>query len=535
MRESISYQQMLSAVCRPLKARLAGCAVGLTLAALPASLLGQGYQNPILPGFYPDPSVCRADSSYYLVNSSFEYFPGVPLFHSRDLVNWEQLGYVLTRESQLKPAGGNIWGGIYAPTIRYQDGTFYMVTTNVSGGGNFLVCTDNPAGEWSDPVWLKQGGIDPSLYFEDGRCYLVSNPGDAIWLCEINPQTGESLSESKLIWRGTGGRYPEGPHIYKREGWYYLMISEGGTEYGHKVTIARSRQIDGPYEGNPGNPILTHINRNAQTNPIQGVGHADLVQAHDGSWWLVCLGFRPKSGLHHVLGRETFLAPVAWNEEGWPVVNGDGSIQLSMDGVPTLPQVPFSPVSDNGFDGPELGLEWNWNGYPAWENYSLTERKGFLRIKAGAIGLDEGGSPSFVGRRQQHWDFRATTRVQVEAGARGGLTVYMSPSAHYDLYVEAGEVHLRFRLGTILEDKVVGRVPAGAADLRVEGNAEVYTFSYSSDGVPYRQAGVLNTRYLSSETNGGFTGVYIGLFAEASGHADFDSFCYMPVASSSEE
>lgn len=232
----------------------------------------QGYQNPVIRGFHPDPSICRAGSDYYLVTSSFEYFPGVPLFHSRDLVNWEQIGHVLTRESQLKIKGGNIWGGIYAPTIRYNDSIYYMITTNNSDKGNFLVYTDNPRGEWSDPAWISQKGIDPSLYFEEGHCYMVSNPENAIWLCEIDPKTEKQFTESKRIWEGTGGRYPEGPHIYKREGWYYLMISEGGTEYGHKVTIARSRNIEGPYESNPANPILTHINKNAQDNPIQGVG-----------------------------------------------------------------------------------------------------------------------------------------------------------------------------------------------------------------------------------------------------------------------
>ena len=192
----------------------------------------QGYQNPIIPGFHPDPSVCRVGEDYYLVNSSFCYFPGVPLFHSKDLVNWEQIGNCLTRESQVKLTNAGTWGGIYAPTIRYNEGVFYMITTNVSDKGNFLVHTTDPRGEWSEPVWIKQGGIDPSLYFEDGKCYLVSNPDVGIYLCEINPMTGEQLSESKRIWNGTGGRHPEGPHIYKKDGWYYLLISEGGTEYG---------------------------------------------------------------------------------------------------------------------------------------------------------------------------------------------------------------------------------------------------------------------------------------------------------------
>ena len=491
--------------------------------------LGQGYKNPVIPGFHPDPSVCRVGNDYYLVNSSFEYFPGVPLFHSRDLVNWEQIGHVLTRESQLSIKGGNMWGGIYAPTIRYNDGTYYMVTTNNSDKGNFFVYTNDPRGEWSEPVWLSQKGIDPSLYFENGHCYLVSNPNDAIWLCEIDPKTGKQLTESKRIWEGTGGRYPEGPHIYKRDGWYYLLISEGGTEYGHKITIARSRDIAGPYESNPANPILTHINKNAQSNPIQGVGHADMVQAHDGSWWLVCLGFRTQNGQHHVLGRETFLAPVEWNEEGWPVVNGDGTIDLDMKDVKTLPQVPLKNDLDREFNAPQLGVEWNWLGVPERSNYSLTERKGFLRIKGSEKKLDDNGcSPSFVGRRQEDIQFQATTKMQAQGKGNAGMTAYLCPFAHYDLFVSDNKLKLRYRLSELCYEKEICPVTDDSIYLRIEANADAYTLFYSTDGTHYTEAGRMNTRYLSSETNGGFTGVYIGLFVEGNGYADFDHFEYLP-------
>ena len=272
-----------------------------------------------------------------------------------------------------------------------------------------------------------------SLYFEDGKCYLVSNPGVGIYLCEINPKTGEQLNESKRIWNGTGGRHPEGPHIYKKDGWYYLLISEGGTEYGHKVTIARSRDIDGPYEENPANPILTHINKNAQNSPIQGTGHADLIQAPDGSWWMVCLAFRPQSGNHHLLGRETFLAPVRWDKNAWPVVNGDGTIALQMD-VPTLPQHPLAPkTARTDFKTGKLGPEWVHirNYHP--ENYTFAS--GNLRLKATPVNLNNGkGSPTFAGRRQEHIDFTATTSMQLKKAASGdeaGLTVYMFESSHY--------------------------------------------------------------------------------------------------------
>ena len=246
------------------------------------------YENPILPGFYPDPSICRVGEDYYLVNSSFEFFPGVPLWHSRDLLHWEQLGYVLTRESQLPLVDCRTSGGIFAPTIRYHDGRFYMITTNVTGGGNFFVWTDDIRGEWSGPIWIDHQGIDPSLFWDaDGKVYYTGthtdeNGNNCIGQFEIDLETGAKLSETKCIWYGTGGKCPEGPHMYRIGNWYYLMIAEGGTEYGHMETIARSRSVWGPFESCPHNPILTH--RNAHRVEFQALGHADLVETPEGKW-----------------------------------------------------------------------------------------------------------------------------------------------------------------------------------------------------------------------------------------------------------
>ena len=266
------------------------------------------YTNPIIPGLYPDPSICRVGDDYYLVTSSFEYFPGVPLFHSKDLVNWRQIGHCLTTERQLPLGNAGSSGGIYAPTIRHHDGWFYMVTTNVSGIGNFLVRSEQPAGPWSDPIPVMQEGIDPSLFFdEDGRVYYQFANHSRIYQCEIDISSGSLLTESRLIWKGTGGAYPEAPHLYKINGLYYLIIAEGGTEYGHMVTIARSDSPYGPYEACPHNPILSHRSLNSS---IHATGHADLVQAHDGSWWAVFLGIRPVSyPFRHHLGRELFWRP----------------------------------------------------------------------------------------------------------------------------------------------------------------------------------------------------------------------------------
>ena len=498
----------------------------------------QGYRNPVISGFHPDPSVCRAGDDYYLVNSSFCYFPGVPLFHSKDLIHWEPIGHCLTRPSQVKLARTNASGGIYAPTIRYHEGRFYMITTNVSDRGNFLVHTTDPRGEWSEPVWIRQGGIDPSLYFEDGKCYLVSNPDGGIHLCRIDPLTGEQLTDSRCIWTGTGGRYPEGPHIYRKDGWYYLLISEGGTEYGHKVTIARSRQIEGPYESNPANPILTHINQNAQNNPIQGTGHADFIEAADGSWWVVCLAFRPQSGTHHLLGRETFLAPVRWDKNAWPVVNGDGTLALQTD-VPTLPQHPLpSPSVRTRFGNGTPGPEWIYLRNPRLENYDF-KQAGALRLKATTASLDSLESPTFLGRRQQHIRFAATTSCELQKGNpqdEAGLTVFMDTHSHYDLFIrqEADQkqsVVLRYRLGALTHQEKTVAIPAGKVQLRVKGDNDFYTFTYATDGKNFQELGKMNTRYISTETAGGFTGIILGMYAVAGtpaskAQAGFDYFDY---------
>lgn len=510
------------------------CAVAISMTAVAQENFG--YNNPVIKGFYPDPSVCRVGEDYYLVNSTFVYWPGVPIFHSKDLVHWQQIGNCLTRESQLKVAGQPANGGIYAPTIRYHDGVFYMITTNTSDRGNFLVYTSDPAGEWSEPVWLKQGGIDPSLYFEDEVCYMVSNPEDGIHLCTINPQTGEQLTPSRMIWRGTGGRYPEAPHIYKHGEWYYLLISEGGTEFGHSVTIARSRNIDGPYEVNPRNPILTHFSQVGQHSPIQGVGHADFVEAHDGSWWLVCLAFRIQGGQHHLLGRETFLAPVAWSDDGWPTVNGNGTISLDMQ-HPTLPQVEMPQVvSREEFEGDTLGMEWLRLRRPTFENYDL--RDGLLCLTPTRTTLDEQASPTFVARRQQDIFFSVTTSVALRSAERGdkaGITVYMDPQSHYDLALERCGKHsyvvLRYRLGALNYCRRLAKIRGEEVVLRVEGSDYHYSFFYSEDGATFHKLDYMDAKYLSSETCGGFTGIVLGLYAttqsdESSAVAEFDYFDY---------
>ncbi len=504
------------------------------------------YQNPVLPGFYPDPSICRVGDDFYLVDSSFAYYPGVPIFHSKNLANWDQIGYVLSRPEQLPLAGGP---GIFAPTLRYHAGTFYLITTNLGGKGNFYVTATNPAGPWSDPVWVAMPGIDPSLFFDDdGRVYVTSanNWGptkDGILLSEIDLQTGKLLTAPIGIWQGTGGRYPEGPHLYKKDGFYYLLIAEGGTEYGHGVTIARSKTLAGPYLANPANPLLTHASFQQEDSPIQGTGHADVVQTASGAWFMVALGFRPIDN-HQFLGRETFLAPMTWAADAWPVVNGGHGLALTMPAGP----LPGGPVTtpdyrqQDDFSGPALGLNWNYLRNPVAANYSLTARPGYLRLRGAANTLGEFPGATFAGRRQQQFDFTATTTLDFTPTPTGqeeaGLTVFHDPLHYYQLAVRQGgrgrELVLAYRLGHIRAVAQRVALPPGPVRLRVTGTPEFYEFAYAQGPRPFARLGQVETRYLSTETAGGFTGVYLGLFATGNGQpaqaaADFDDFSYLPT------
>lgn len=494
-----------------------------------------GYINPVIAGMNPDPSVCRVGEDYYAVTSTFQWFPGVPVYHSKDLVHWELIGYSLHMKSQLNLEKGS---GIYAPVIRYNNGVFYMVTTNRRNGENFYVTAKNPAGPWSNPVWVSQEGIDPSLMFdEDGKVYFTCTHPDGILQREIDIGSGTFLTEPKIIWSGTGGRYPEGPHLYKISNVYYLMISEGGTEYGHQVVIARSNNPWGPFENNPDNPILTHRNKNAQSNIIQGVGHADLVQAHDGSWWTLFLGFRQK-GSHHHTGRETFLAPVAWLGNGWPLINSTGTVELKMN-VATLLQYKYPSVDKRcAFDAEALPLEWNFIKNPDSSAYSLTNRKGWLRLKGGSGTLVDNKQVTFTGKRQTDLVFSAETLLDFNPSGQNeeaGLSVYHRNNGHYDLFVrkEKNErfIVLRYTIGSLIHEQQKIKLTNGSVFLRAEGIAEKYNFSFSQDGKQYRNMGNMDSRLISSETLGGFVGVYIGLYATGNGkhslsNADFDWFEY---------
>lgn len=491
------------------------------------------YRNPVIPGFYSDPSICRVGEDYYLITSTFEYFPGVPVFHSKDLVNWEQIGHCIHRPEQL-PEGINT----FAATIRYHEGTFYMITTNLAGKtGNYYVMATNPAGPWSDPIWINIGGIDPDLFFdEDGKSYVISSPFD---LFEIDIKTGKLLTEGRKVWFGTGGRYAEGPHIYKKDGFYYLMAAEGGTEEAHSETIARSNNIWGPYTENPANPILAHANAAGQGSPIQGVGHADLIEAQDGSHWIVFHGYRTVSDkVHHILGRETCLAPVTWPKNGWPVVNGNGTATVDMT-CPTLPLKPFQakPTLIN-FDSEKIGLEWNYIQNPETKNFTLNERKGFLSLKGSAQTVNTRNTSTFMGRRLEDFYFTTTTRVEFypkNENEEAGM-ILLNNGSHFDILIsKKGGKHVlavKLQFGrTIYTSKEITLKP-GPVDLQVKGEKTTFTFSYRQGSANFVEVETVDSKFLATETVGFFTGVYVGLYATGNGkvsvtNADYDWFEYV--------
>src|SRR5579875_203446 len=498
------------------------------------------YNNPVISGYYPDPSICRVGQNYYLVTSSNEYFPGIPIFHSRDLVHWRQVGHCLTRASQLPLHQCASSQGIFAPTIRYHDGIFYVITTNISAGGNFYVYADDPAGEWSDPVWIDHQGIDPSLFFSpDGRTYVsATGQPTGIYLFEIDLKTGQRRTETRCIWKGTGGRFPEASHLYYLNNSYYLMIAEGGTEYGHMVTVARSASPWGPFEPCPYNPILTHRDRGF--HPIQGTGHADLIEADDGECWLVCLAFRPHGGNFHHLGRETFLAPVSWAADGWPVVNHHRGLELTMD-TPTLPPHPWSTEAPrDDFDQTTLQRSWNFLRDPHAQDWSLTARPGWLRLYGSPLTLDDQDSPAFIGRRQRHFSCRARALLEFtpqNEGEEAGLTILANEKHHYEIALTlidgVRSVIVRRRIGDLVAIVASQATGDGPIVLEIQADAEMYTFVYTQPGQAPRMLATGATRYLSSEVAASFTGVYLGMCATGRGRvssapADFDWFDYCP-------
>ncbi|MFC5973649.1 glycoside hydrolase family 43 protein [Halomarina salina] len=504
------------------------------------------YRNPVVPGCHPDPTVCRVGSTFYLATSSFEYFPGVPLYRSDDLVSWDRIGHCLTRDEQLDLTDTAASDGVYAPTLRHHDGTFFLVTTDVSGTGNFLVTADDPAGEWSDPISLDAPGFDPDLFVDGETAYLTyahgsTLPETTIRQAEVDLDTG-AVGEERELWQGIEGTFSEAPHLYERDGTYYLLTAEGGTHTNHMVVAARSDHPTGPFEGCPDNPVLSH--RGHPMADVKATGHGDLVRAPDGSWWLVFLGVRQHGGhpgWHH-LGRETFLAPVEW-EDGWPVVDGGDPVTTTMqveslpgDGSPPDAPAPARPTRTT-FDGDSLDGAFEYRRNPDRSAYSLDDGDG-LTLRGRTERLGQHGA-TFVGRRQAHFDCRTYVDLAFdpEPGEEAGLAAVMDERHRYEVGVTRSDgttsVVVRRRIGNAAE--VVAESPvSGDGDtwrLAVDATTDSYRFLSGADDPT--ELATLATRYLATEVSGSFTGVYLGMYA-TSGDDDptparFERFVYEPT------
>lgn len=506
------------------------------------------FYNPILPGWYSDPSICtNGQGDYFLATSTFVYFPGVPLFHSRDLVNWKQVGHILTRPSQLvNMQGQGISGGIFAPALSYNphNKTYYMVTTNV-GAGNFYVKTTDPFGEWSDPIMLPEvPGIDPSFFFDDdGKAYIVNND-DApenkpeydghrtIRIQEFDAEHDKTVGPRTIL--VNKGAHPEdnpiwieGPHLFKVDGKYFLMSAEGGTGDGHSEVIFRSDSPMGPFKPWKNNPILTQRHLGERPDPVTCAGHAQLIQAKEGDWWAVFLACRPIDGQFENLGRETFIMPVKWSEDGFPyMTQGDELVPLVLkrDGVTRNDTTTFGNFKDNDdFNGEKLGMQWMTLRAPATDLYSLTENPGFLRLKCGDKKSTEKDTPAFVCRRIQHHKFECTTSMiycPSDEQEAAGMLLLKDETHQYFMGVNQNKDGKHISLWKIAEDgnKVLAETALAdktqSIELKVVSTGKTFSFYYTVEkGVWKMLAEEVDARYLSSAETGGFTGSVIGLYA----------------------
>lgn len=471
--------------------------------------------GPALAGTYPDPSIEQVDGTYWLVASTFEYFPALPLFRSGDLLHWQQVGHAIDRLDQIDLASVLSSRGLYAPTLRHHDGTWYLICTLVRDGGPadgpegcFVLTTDDPSGAWSDPIWLSDiGGIDPSLFFDGGRVWLTGTrlAAEPLWpsqtevfLQELDAASLAPVGDEHVLWHGAveGAVWAEGPHLYRSGDWYYLLASEGGTEFHHALSVARSRRIEGPYEGSRSNPVLTHRTLGSG-HPVQNVGHADLVEGPEGSWAAVLLATRPVGG-HALLGRETFAVDVVWEDE-WPVfAPGVGQVLAASDSAEE------SVMPD------EL----------AWTQVRTARDVGaVVDVAAGTIALPphphplaEVGTPAFLGVRLRHHDARLSATVPAADGA--GLVARQSEAAFLAALREGD------RVVVTRGDERLGDLPAGETiGLGIRGTTAIV----ESGGERIE----LDARFLSSRSAGGFVGVWLGV--AALGDTDVNDDTPLPV------
>ena len=547
------------------------------------------YTNPIIKGSYPDPSICRVGDDFYIVNSSFEYFPGLPIHHSKDLVNWNLIGYGLHRDEQctgkmnLTDVQSN--GGIHAPSIRYHNGLFYIITTNVYSPGkgkpskmiNFIITSERIEGPWSDPYIIDGApGIDPDIIFDNNKVWYVGthSPADPnfngegeIWLQELDSTNWSLIGERYFLWRGAlyYGTWAEGPHIYKRNGYYYLLIAEGGTSLNHAVMVAVSNDIKGPYIPNDRNPILTsrHLSYNHWVNSI---GHGDLIELKDGRWYMVALGIRSEVDTYSNMGRETHLVPVIWEKEPfewkydyidnnwselpererfeklrhvnyeWPVCSPiTGRVEISYP-LPFTNSVQLTAKSfKDDFENKELNLEWNFRRVPDKNTYKINVENGHLRLFADKDVIKDRNSCGLLGVRQKESDFEFLAKMIFDTDkteVQSGISLFQKDDNYFTVTVERynGEYLIQVLLNErnnepkILKDEILNSYN-GTIIFKVVSNDRSYKFYYSLDD----QNNFNFLTEISSDKilSKGYTGAYCGLYSTTNGknineYADFD-------------
>lgn len=519
----------------------------------------QALTNPILAGFYPDPSICRAGDDYYIVNSSFAYFPGLPVFHSKDLLNWKLIGHAMDRPEQLNLDSARVSRGLFAPAISYNNGVFYIVCTLVDKMGNFVITAKDPAGPWSNPVALPQvNGIDPALFFDpNGKAYIIFNsiPPDnkplhdghrTIRMFEFDPVSLKVVGEEKLLVNGGTDMakkpvWIEGPHMIKKDGWYYLICAEGGTGYNHSEVVFRSRNVEGPFISYEKNPILTqrHLDPKRK-DPVTTTGHADFVEGPDGKWWAVFLGCRPYDGDHYNTGRETFMAPVVW-KDGW--------LEFDLGGDEVKYSYPINAIIDKTIE-PFNGNYYfhdDFNSNELNKRYSFlrTKRENWYRLQSATTNkvpllielrpetISGLANPSFIGFRQPHLEGYAATAIQFAASAeneKAGLILFQNEHHYYYLcqsFANGKPVIQLFKgpgnankgaAPELIASQVLTKKKTRPVYLKIEAKRNMYNFYYSHKPNKWTllKEGV-DARFLSTKDAGGFVGVLYGMYATSEG------------------
>ncbi|MEG8945939.1 glycoside hydrolase family 43 protein [Rosettibacter firmus] len=528
----------------------------LLILSLNRTLAQEKFFNPILAGFYPDPSICRVGEDYYLVNSTFAYFPGIPVFQSKDLVNWKLIGHVLDRPEQANLNGLGVSRGVFAPAIRYHNGIFYVTCTLVDAGGNFIVTAKNPAGPWSNPVWIPEiNGIDPSLFFDDdGKAYIIYNsvaPDNkplydghrTIRMYEFDIENLKVIGEEKILVNGGTDitKKPvwiEGPHIFKKDGYYYLICAEGGTAEQHSEVVFRSLKVDGPYISYDKNPILTQRHLNPKRDyPVTSTGHADFVETQNGDWWAVFLGCRPYKPYEENFfntGRETFLAPVKWID-GWPVINPDFEEVQYTYPYPLKPFKEFAHRKYGGnftiyddFNNSELAKDWIFLRTPLEKWYKIENGKLIINLRTETCSGKS--NPSFIAHRQQHQNCSAIVKMSFNAKSeneKAGLIIFQNENHFYYLCKSIKDNREVIQLYKSTNNKNMDLIKENVLDkrymnndiiLKIDAKGKDYSFYYGfdKDKLNLLEDNVDGT-FLSTKVAGGFVGSVFGLYATSLG------------------